>query len=237
MAAHAARDPGLFINLYDACITQNSGSCRKWQYHIQGIRADHTKDEPLQEPIGCWSRPGPRQYTAYVDAPAAGALISAPAAPLEPGRREDLIRLTSYTNYCIRVLMYCAVHPHATVTIADIAGAYGISRAHLLKAARQLGHLGYLQTLRGRGGGIRLALPPGEICIGEVVRTLEDTSEFVECFNPETNTCPIAGPCRLTGLLRRGVEAFYREFDGVTLADLVGTGDALRVRLVLSPSA
>jgi len=129
--------------------------------------------------------------------------------------------------------MYCAVHPGDTVTIGDIARAYGISRAHLLKAARQLGQMGYLDTLRGRGGGIRLASSPERISIGELIRALEDTSEFVECFNAQTNTCPIAGPCRLTGLLRRGVEAFYREFDGVTLADLVGSGEPLRQRLQL----
>jgi Rrf2 family nitric oxide-sensitive transcriptional repressor len=146
------------------------------------------------------------------------------------------MRLTSYTNYSIRILMYCAVHPETVVTIADIAEAYGISRAHLLKSARQLGQLGYLETLRGRGGGICLAKRPEEIDIGEVVRTLEDTGEFVECFKPDTNTCPIAGPCGLTGLLRRGVEAFYREIDGTTLSDLVGNGRILRQRLALLPT-
>jgi Rrf2 family nitric oxide-sensitive transcriptional repressor len=101
----------------------------------------------------------------------------------------------------------------------------------LLKAARQLGQLGYLRTIRGRSGGVRLAQAPQEIAIGAVVRQIEDTGEFVECFNLATNTCPIAGECKLTGLFRRGVEAFFLELDGVSLGDLVGDGQHLRKRL------
>jgi Rrf2 family nitric oxide-sensitive transcriptional repressor len=129
--------------------------------------------------------------------------------------------------------MYCALQPARVVTIADIARAYGISKAHLLKSARHLGMLGYLHTIRGRNGGIELAMPAHDIDIGQIVRELEDSSEFAECFNPATNTCPIVGACRLTGLLHRGVEAFYSTLDGTTLADLVGTGEALRQRLPL----
>jgi Rrf2 family nitric oxide-sensitive transcriptional repressor len=142
------------------------------------------------------------------------------------------MRLTSYTNYSMRILMYCALHRGELVTIADIARDFDISRAHLLKAARRLGQLGYLQTMRGRSGGVQLAMEPPEISVGEVVRALETSDDFVECFNLETNSCRLAGACRLTGMLRRALEAFYRELDGKTLADLVGKDQKLRQDLI-----
>jgi len=129
--------------------------------------------------------------------------------------------------------MYCGVHPGRLVTIPEIATAFGLSRAHLLKSARQLGQLGYLQTIRGRNGGIRLALAPEQMVVGDIVRALEDTSEFVECFNPARNQCRISGVCKLSGLLRRGLQRFYEELDTMTLADLVSDGEELRVRLPL----
>ena len=143
------------------------------------------------------------------------------------------MRLTSYTNYSLRILMYCALHRDRLVTIPEVAAAFAISRAHLLKSARHLGQLGYLRTVRGRNGGIELARPAEAISIGEAIRALEDTGEFVECFNPARNQCRIAGTCKLTGLLRRGLEGFYRELDGSTLADLVTDEAALRDRLAL----
>ncbi len=115
--------------------------------------------------------------------------------------------------------------------IEDIATSYGISKAHLLKSSRQLGQLGYLTTLRGRSGGVKLALPPEKIALGEVLREIEDTSEFVECFKPATNTCPLAGECKLTGLFHQGIEAFFSSMDGITIADLVSDGRRLRDRL------
>lgn len=142
------------------------------------------------------------------------------------------MRLTSYTNYSVRILMYCALHADTVVTIADIACDFDISRAHLLKAARRLGQLGYLQTTRGRSGGVQLAMAPREISIGEVVRALESSDAFVECFNPATNTCRIAGACRFTGLLRRALDAFYRELDSETLADLVDKDEQVREDLI-----
>jgi Rrf2 family nitric oxide-sensitive transcriptional repressor len=142
------------------------------------------------------------------------------------------MRLTSYTNYSMRILMYCALHRGELVTIADIARDFDISRAHLLKAARRLGQLGYLRTTRGRSGGVQLAMEPREISVGEVVRAMETSDDFVECFNPTTNACRIAGTCRLTGMLRCAIEAFYRELDTKTLADLVGSDATLRQDLI-----
>lgn len=142
------------------------------------------------------------------------------------------MRLTSYTNYSMRILMYCAMHPEETVTIADVARAFDISRAHLLKAARRLGQLGYLETIRGRSGGVKLAVAPRDISVGEVVRAMETSDDFVECFNPATNTCRLAGTCRLTGLFHAALEAFYRELDRSTLEDLVGGEPQLRHQLI-----
>ncbi len=141
------------------------------------------------------------------------------------------MRLTSYTNYALRILIYCALHPDTLVKVEDISTAHRISRSHLLKATRQLGQLGYLENVRGRSGGIRLGLPPGLIGIGEVVRHTEQQDAFVECFNPGTNTCPLIGVCKLSLLFRTGLQAFFAELDKVTLADLITNGPVLLERL------
>jgi len=141
------------------------------------------------------------------------------------------VRLTAYSNYALRTLMYCALHRDRLVRVQDVAEAYGISRAHLLKAARQLGQLGYLENVRGRTGGIRLDKAPEAIIVGEVVRHTEEQDEFVECFNAATNTCPLIGICRLSRLFRTALDAFFAELDKVTIADLVAHGPALLERL------
>ncbi|MEE4202699.1 MAG: Rrf2 family transcriptional regulator [Halieaceae bacterium] len=139
--------------------------------------------------------------------------------------------MTAYTNYSLRTLMYCALHPGQMVRIEDVAIAFGISKAHLLKSARHLGQLGYLRTTRGRSGGVQLGMAPERISVGAVVRALEGDSELAECFNAQTNTCPLAGECKLTGLFAKGLEAFFKELDPITLADVTKEADALRDRL------
>lgn len=141
------------------------------------------------------------------------------------------MRLTAYTNYALRTLMFCALHPGQTVRMEDVSDAYGISRAHLMKAARQLGQLGYLENIRGRSGGVRLAMVPGAIVIGDVVRHTEGDLELVECFNPDSNTCPLIGVCKLSVLFRSGLNAFFAELDKVTLADMISEGPTLLARL------
>ncbi|RFB03893.1 RrF2 family transcriptional regulator [Parvularcula marina] len=141
------------------------------------------------------------------------------------------MRLTAYTNYALRTLVYCALHPDETVRVEDVARAYSISRAHLLKAARQLGQHGFLENIRGRTGGIRLGMTPEDIRVGDVVRITEGDLELVECFNSETNSCPLIGVCRLSALFRRGLDAFLVELDKVTLADLTGNAPVLLDRL------
>lgn len=127
--------------------------------------------------------------------------------------------------------MFCALHPDTLVRVEDVSSAYGISKAHLLKAVRQLGQLGYLENHRGRTGGIRLAMAPGKIVIGEVVRHTEGNLELVECFNADTNTCPLIGVCKLSNLFRTGLRAFLAELDKVTLEDIASDRRKLLSRL------
>ena len=129
--------------------------------------------------------------------------------------------------------MYCALHPGQIVRIEDVAQAFDISKAHLLKSARHLGHLGYLRTTRGRSGGVQLGMAPERISIGAVVRALEGDSELAECFNPMTNTCPLAGTSKLTDLFAQRLEAFFRELDPISLADITRHEDDLLERLPL----
>jgi Rrf2 family nitric oxide-sensitive transcriptional repressor len=127
--------------------------------------------------------------------------------------------------------MFCALHPDELVRVEDVSRAYGISKAHLLKATRQLGQLGYLENLRGRAGGIRLAMAPSRIIIGEVVRHTEGNLELVECFNANTNTCPLIGVCKLSNLFRAALRAFLVELDKVTLEDIASDRRKLLSRL------
>lgn len=131
------------------------------------------------------------------------------------------MQLTRYTDYSLRVLIYLAVHPDDLATIDEIAGAYAISRTHLTKVVHRLGLAGYIETIRGRGGGMRLARPPEEISIGEVVRCTEEAMALVECFDPATSQCRIEPACGLRGALNDALQAFQRTLDGYTLADVV----------------
>jgi Rrf2 family nitric oxide-sensitive transcriptional repressor len=131
------------------------------------------------------------------------------------------MQLTRYSDYSLRVLMYLAVRPEYLATIAEIAGAYGISRAHLMKVVHQLGRAGFVDTVRGRGGGIQLARAPEQISIGGVVRRTEDKLAIVECFEPSTSQCRIESACGLRGVLEEALDAFLGTLDRYTLADLV----------------
>lgn len=130
------------------------------------------------------------------------------------------MRLTSYSDYSLRLLMYAAVRHGELVTIQEVADAYSISKNHLMKVAFELGRKGYLETVRGRNGGLRLARAPGKIRVGDVVREMEGDFTMVECFDPKTNKCAISGPCRLHGALSRALKAYFAVLDEYTLADL-----------------
>ncbi|TVQ33216.1 MAG: Rrf2 family transcriptional regulator [Geminicoccaceae bacterium] len=147
------------------------------------------------------------------------------------------MHLNTFTNYAIRLLMYCALKGDDIAKTRDVAAAYGISENHLTKVAQQLAAAGFIKTLRGRGGGLRLAKRPEDISIGAVVRATEGNLCLVECFDPATNTCPLAGVCRFNHALRRALDGFFLVLDGYTLADLVVEPQRLRPILGLDPMA
>ncbi|MCF8160578.1 MAG: Rrf2 family transcriptional regulator [Polaromonas sp.] len=133
------------------------------------------------------------------------------------------MRLTQWTDYSLRVLMYCAASKDRAepVTITEIAESHGISRSHLTKIVQQLAARGWLETTRGRGGGMRLALPAENLCLGTVVRATETDFSVVECFEPSLNQCRMNRNCRLKGVLNQATQSFLAVLDGTTLADLV----------------
>lgn len=131
------------------------------------------------------------------------------------------MQLTLYTDYSLRALLYIGRTPDRLVTISEIADFYGVSRNHMVKVIHHLGSIGYLTTIRGKAGGVRLARPAGEIRISEVVQATEPHMDLQECFNPHTNTCPLTGDCRLKGVLYQARAAFMGVLAGQTLADLL----------------
>lgn len=135
------------------------------------------------------------------------------------------MRLTIYTDYTLRTLMYLAAHPHRVATVAEIARAYRISEAHLTKVVHQLGISGEIETTRGRKGGLQLRLAPEAINLGSVVRRTEADLELVPCFR-EPTTCVIGGACVLERALDEALSAFLAVLDRYTLADLVRPGHA-----------
>ena len=130
------------------------------------------------------------------------------------------MRLTDFTDYTLRALIYLGVHRDELVTIQEIADAYGISKNHLMKVAHQLGLLGVVVTMRGRGGWLRLSREPDAIRIGQVVRNVEFDLALAECFDSRTNTCTISPVCTLKGALGKAREAFFAVLDDYTLEDL-----------------
>jgi Rrf2 family nitric oxide-sensitive transcriptional repressor len=145
------------------------------------------------------------------------------------------MRLTTRTNLAARILMACAVNDGATMRSADIAARCNASVNHMLQVANLLQGAGFVETLRGRSGGLRLARPMAQISIGEVFRIFEAGTPFAECFAPETNTCPLSEVCRLRSFITRALEAFYHELDMVTLEDLVKGNCGLTQLLDMAP--
>jgi Rrf2 family nitric oxide-sensitive transcriptional repressor len=143
--------------------------------------------------------------------------------------------LTRYTDYSLRVLIYLAVRPDRFGTVQSIAEAYDVSRNHLMKVVQELNRRGYIDTVRGKGGGMRLRLPPERINIGRVVRDMENELVLVECFGPD-NRCVISPECTLKNVLADALNTFMAVLDRYTLADLVSDPAPLRrllnVRLV-----
>lgn len=145
------------------------------------------------------------------------------------------MRLTAFTDYCLRVMMYSALAGNRLVTINEIAQAYNISASHLTKVVFFLGQHGYLVTVRGKGGGVRLTDEPRQVNLGQLVRAAESDNVMVECFDPQHSQCRIASVCRLMNVLQAAQEAFYAELSRHTLADLLvqsaGLGSVLGIEI------
>jgi len=134
------------------------------------------------------------------------------------------MKLTTFTDYSLRVLIYVAVRPQRRATIAEIAASFGISQNHLMKVVQMLAHHGWLATTRGKKGGLALAVPAERIRVGEVVRATEGELVPVECFDGH---CTIAGTCRLRGVIGEAFRALFAVLDSYTLADLVADDGGL----------
>lgn len=132
------------------------------------------------------------------------------------------MRLSTFSDYSLRVLMHLASNPEKLVTIADIAALHDISENHLMKVVHQLGRSGYIATVRGKGGGMRLAKSPGEIVLGNVIRQTESDFKLVECFAAEAS-CQLMPNCRLRSILDTALSSMFLVLDGYTLSDLVAS--------------
>jgi len=137
------------------------------------------------------------------------------------------MNLTLYTDYSLRILVVLALRREELVSVQDISETFHISRNHLVKVAGQLGRLGYIETVRGRNGGLRLARPPEEIGIGDVIRAMEPTTDLLGCFDEATDNCRITPACRLKGVLGKAQQAFFDVLDSYNLANIVKNRNAL----------
>ncbi|MCC6913979.1 MAG: Rrf2 family transcriptional regulator [Rhodospirillaceae bacterium] len=136
------------------------------------------------------------------------------------------MRLTVHTDYALRVLMYVAMHQDRLSTISEISTVHRISRNHLMKVVHQLGVAGYVETVRGQHGGLRLAKKPQDIVIGDVVRTTEPDLALVSCFESGA-ACALTAACKLKRAISDALKAFLAVLDGYTVADLVHNRGAL----------
>ncbi|GAB4393141.1 MAG: Rrf2 family transcriptional regulator [Kiloniellaceae bacterium] len=144
------------------------------------------------------------------------------------------MRLTVYTDYTLRILMYLGLKGEERATIKEISDCYGISKNHLMKIVQDLSHEGVLKTVRGKSGGLALARAPEEICIGDIVRLTEPDFRLVECFGEGPVSCRLNGSCILTTAFDEALEAFLEVLDGYTLADLIKPKRRLRHLLELT---
>jgi Rrf2 family nitric oxide-sensitive transcriptional repressor len=140
------------------------------------------------------------------------------------------MKLTLFTDYSMRVLLYLAVRSERLCSIAEVAGAYHISQNHLMKVVNELARSGYIESVRGRFGGIQLGKAPGEINVGELIRHTEDGFDLVDC-----GSCLIAPACGMTGVLKEALSAFLAVLDRYTLADLMSNSQDLKRLLAGAP--
>jgi len=146
------------------------------------------------------------------------------------------MRVTTRTNLAMRILMACAVNRGRTLRKHDLARTINASEGHMAAVINDLGRLGFLTTVRGRSGGFHLRLAPEEISVGKVFRLFEGGVPVAECFDTQTNTCPLSSCCRLSNSLSRALEAFFATLDPVSLADLLAENAGLARLLDLGPA-
>ncbi|WP_433850695.1 RrF2 family transcriptional regulator [Brucella pseudogrignonensis] len=144
------------------------------------------------------------------------------------------MRITTHTDYGVRVLISLAAITDRVVTIEELAKRHKISRNHLMKVVQTLVAHSLVVGIRGRNGGLKLARPPEDIRIGTVVKLLEPDLKLVACLGDEPDTCIFSGCCRLTGAFRNAAKAFFSELDHLTLADVVGGRKTIEKRLNLA---
>ncbi|WP_235674140.1 MULTISPECIES: Rrf2 family transcriptional regulator [unclassified Paracoccus (in: a-proteobacteria)] len=141
------------------------------------------------------------------------------------------MKLTAYSNYALRTLQLAALRSPDLVRVDDVVRVHGLARPHIVKIVHELGQAGLVETRRGRGGGFRLARPAEEIVVGDVIRLTEGPLDVVECFNPEKNTCPLIGICKLSRALKEATMAFMAVLDDLTLADVASNKSELLSRI------
>lgn len=145
------------------------------------------------------------------------------------------MQLSKFTDYSLRVLIYTAARHPDKVSITELAEVYNISRNHLVKVVNQLAHLSYLETSRGRGGGILLGQAAEDIVIGDVIEAVEPGFDMAECFRLGSNHCRLTPVCRLKGIMNDAKSAFLQELSRHTLADVVGEPEVIIAALELEP--
>lgn len=133
------------------------------------------------------------------------------------------MRLTQFTDYALRTLLYLGVHDDRLVPVSEVARSYRVSHNHLVKVAAMLTELGVVEAVRGRGGGLRLAVDPAEVNVGWVIRRTEPDFHLVECFDRATDTCPITPACMLKKVLHEARRNFLETLDRYTLADFLAS--------------
>ena len=142
------------------------------------------------------------------------------------------VRLTLYTDYSLRVLIFLGARSvDERSTVQEISNSFNISKNHLTKVVHELGKAGYIETIRGRGGGIRLKIRPEHINVGSVVRQTEDDFQLVECFNQNSNQCVLAPACRLKGVLQEALQAYFSVLDRYTIEDFIENKDEIGMLL------
>ncbi|MHC8515347.1 Rrf2 family transcriptional regulator [Sporosarcina sp. ITBMC105] len=146
------------------------------------------------------------------------------------------MRLTLYTDFSLRVLIYLGTKEFGELSrVQEISDTYGISKNHLTKVVHELGKMGLVETVRGRGGGVRLNVKPEHINVGELVRKTEDDFHLVECFKPEGNLCVLTPACRLKGALQEALLAYLAVLDQYTIADFIVNREELAAILFSKP--